>query len=326
MSNLMTREDVLKAIMVNVAEGDFILQLLKNAEELGYGSCLDTFSLLAQEYVSELISQKDSFKIDKIYTYMMNVCYVIELYLRGYYNNEDYMGYEEFINLVKAKRVREVIDLAHNAFMKHIKRLKDIILKARRKIPLENFYFSNTEGLLKQIDKDLRICERYPTTSANLSTFYFGKYYENCGTNLVDKMTGFLNLEKEVYSLRNEVYILSRIDIKYIEDIANQYIENVGASIPFNLFEKVINNYLFALVYSEEPETLKISKVDAELLIREIKLGTLSAEELVNQLIDRLKLSGYRAEYLKEYGVHLQKRIDALKDSNYFGELFLVTL
>ena len=88
---------------------------------------------------------------------------------------------------------------------------------------------------------------------------------------MVTELTGFLNLEKEVYSLYNELYILSKIDEKYINAVAGKYIHHVGADIPFNLFERVINNYLFALPYSENPEKLEITPVEAKLLINEIK-------------------------------------------------------
>jgi len=325
MSNLMSREDILREKLSYVREGELVLELLKLGEELGYGNCLDLFSFPAQEYVYELISQKANCKIEKLYTYMMNVCYVIELYLRGYYNKEHYMDYEEFLKLVSAGKAREIIDKAHDVFMLHINRLKKIIVKSKKKIPREDVYFRDTRELLKEIDRDLSVCERYPYTSANLPEFYFGRYYGNCGTALITKLNGFLNLEKEVYSLYNELYILSKLEPRYIDKVIGEYIQNVGAHVSFNLFEKVINNYLFATIYSDEPERLKISEVDAGLLIREIKLGTLHSEELTSQLIDKFELSGYRAEYVKEYGEYLQERIVSLKDTNYFGELFVIT-
>ena len=120
------------------------------------------------------------------------------------------------------------------------------------------------------------------------------------------------------------VSILSKLDGSAIDDIYNQYVGMVGNFREFNLFELVMNNYLLATVYSDAPESLKISKVDAELLIREIKMDTLDIMECVDQLIDKYGFEGYRAEYVKKYGKYLKKRISLLKNASYFGELFLV--
>jgi len=327
--SILSRADILKQRLLNVGEGDLLLSLFKLAEEIGIGNEIElenAFSIPAQEYVFKSLSNEvRTFDIENFYTYMINVYYIVELYLRGYYSKEKNMEYEEFLNIVKSGKVKEILDTTKDVFVLHINRLKKIIVKSKKKIPRGNEHFKETKNLLEELDRDLSICERYPITSANLPEFYFGRYHGNVGSNLVTKLQGFLNLEKEVYSLYNELSILSKIETKYIDSIADRYTDYIGVNIPFNLFEKVINNYLFALVYSDEPENLEISKVDAELLIREIKMGTLNSDELVNQLIDRLSLDGHKAEYLREYGVHLQERIDMLKEATYFGELFLIT-
>ena len=328
MGGIISRENIIKEKIENVREGEVVLELFKIAEELGIGNEIElqnSFSFHALEYAYKPIENQTNFKVDKVYTAIKNVYYVVELYLRGYYNKEHYMGYEEFLNLVKNGKTKEVIEASHSCFILHINRLKKIIAKSKKKIPRNNKFFRETKELLKEIDKDLSICERYPNTSANLSEFYFGRLHGICGPTVVKKMVGFIAMEKTVYSLYNELAILSKFKEEYINNICELYIKNIGAMIPFNLFEKAINNYLFALPYSDCPENLKISKVDAGLLIREVKLGTLSATELVDQLVDKYELTEYNVEYLKEYGTYIEKRIQTLKDSNYFGELFIVT-
>lgn len=325
MTNVISREDILRERLANVKEGDLVFELLMISEEYGYKECVDKFSLSVQQYIKNLLILKERYKDEHLYTYVMNVCYVVELYLKGFFNKESYMGYEEFLNIVNDGKTNILLDSVKDVFVLHINRLKKIIVKAKKRIPRDDIHFKNTKELLKEIDKDLSICLGYPLTSANLVTFYFGKHYGGCGTALVTKLTSFSSMEKEVYSLYNELYILSKIDREYIDSISNQYINYVGTNLPFNLFEKVINNYLFALPYSDNPENLEISYVDAKLLINEIKQGTLCAEELIEQFITKFEFEGYRAEYLREYGEYIQKRIDDFKDSNYFLELFMVT-
>ena len=328
MSNVIMREDILKQRMDNVTEGELVLELFKVAEELAFGDEIDLenkFSLAALEYVHKPMQENTIIKLEKVYTCMRNVYYVVELYLRGFYGKEVQLKHEEFLNLVVAGKSMEVIEASHKAFNLHINRLKKLIAKAKKRIPWNNPYFKNTKKLLEELDKDLSICERYPTTSANLSEFYFGRYYGIYGPSIVTKLTGFLAMEKTIYSLYNELCILSKFEEKNINNICDTYVRNVGSFIPFNPFDKIVNNYLFAQPYSDNPEDLTISKVDAELLIREIKLGTLNATELVDQLIDKYEFKGYRSKYLKEYGEYIQKKIKAVNQNEYFGELFLVS-
>lgn len=323
--NIVSRETILREKLQNVREGQLVIELLILGEEFGYEGCIDKFSLTVQQYIKELLRNREYYRSENLYTYIMNVCYVTELYLKGYYNKEHYMDYIEFLNIVNEGKTRQLLDNIREVYLLHINRLKKIILKSKKRIPKHNVLFENTRELLVELDWDLSICERYPITSANLCEFSFGRCYGSSGTNLVSKMVGFINFEKEVYSLYNELYIVSKMDTKYVNNVINQYIKNFGAYVPFNLFEKIIHNYLFGLAYSNDPETLEISKVDAELLVREIKIGTLTADELINQLIDKFGFDGYKLEFLNEYSQYLQTRINNLKDSNYFAELFLVT-
>ncbi len=329
MSNIISREDIFKERLKDVKEGNMLLELFDIANELGMSHEVDlenNLSFAALEYINSNISENYVLKVDKLYQLVKNVYYVVELYLRGYYNKEHYIGYEEFINLLKEGKAIEVIKASHDCFNLHINRLKKIISKSKKRLPKNNCVaFKEIKKFLEELDSDLSICEKFPTLTANLPEFVFGRLFGLYKPELTSELCGFLAGEKAIYYLYNELYILSKIDVKYINRIYYAYIKYVGAKIPFSLFEKVMNNYLFASVYSDEPEKLKISKVDAELLIREIRLGTLDAKELINQLIDKYNFDGYRAEYLKEYGEYLQKRIDLLKEASYFGELFLVT-
>lgn len=323
--SIISRETLFKEKLENVQDGKLVLELLKLGEEWGYEGCIDKFSLIAQKYIGELLLQKETYKTEYVYVYIMNVCYIVELYIKGYYNREKYIGYEEFLNIVSSGKTDELLDVAKEKFMCHINRLYKKLNKCKKRIPRHNIFYEDTREYILELERDVSICERYPITSANLWQFSFGRYHGSCGTTLVNKSVGFINLEKAIYSLYNELYIISKLEPQYVNDIIKRYILSVGVKIPFNLFEKVMNNYLFATAYSDNPETLEISKVEAELLVREIKMGTLTAEELINQLIDRYKFEGYKVEFLKEYTEYLQKRIDNLKNSNYFAELFIVT-
>ena len=118
---------------------------------------------------------------------------------------------------------------------------------------------------------------------------------------------------------------MTKFDRKDIDLICKKYIESVQLEVPFNLFERVINNYLFATLYSDTPEKLRISKIDASLIIREIKMGTLNSEELIKNFIEKYEFKDYEIAYLKKYGNYLQGRINSLRKSNYFGELFVIT-
>lgn len=327
MSNIITREQILSEKLANAQKGELVLSIFGVAEELGIAQAIDLeniFSLAAMEFVAKAIEKKRMLGIEHYYVGIRNVYYVVELYLRGYYNKEHYIGYEQFLNLVMSGKVDKLIHDSHEIFVLHINRLKKVISKSKKKIPFEFSSYANTRKILEELDQDLSICERYPATSANLTEFYFARERALCGSVLINELIGFINLEDEVYSLYNEISILSKFDVKAISRLCRQYESKVGYR-DFNLFELVMNNYLFAMVYSDEPENFKISKVDAELLMREIKLGTLDISEFVNQLIDKYHFTEYRAEYLKRYGRYLQGRIESLQDTAYFGELFFVT-
>lgn len=326
MNSVMTREDILREKVEKVEEGKLVLTLFQVAERMGICSALELenrLSFQAMDYVYD--SAGDNIREERLYTSIRNVYYVVELYLRGFYNKEHYIGYEEFFDLINNGKAKEVIEASHASFVLHINRLKKIIAKSKKKIPWDNEFYTETRELLKELDKDLSLCERYPNTSINLAEFYFGRYFGTCGPVMIMKNEGFLTLEKTVYSLYNELSILSKFDEKYKNAIFNDYIKNIGVLVPFNLFEKVVNNFLFASPYSDHPEKLKISKVEAELLMREMKMGTLNSTELINQLIDKYGFTGFNAEYLREYDRYTQRRIENLRKTNYFGELFVVT-
>ena len=323
--SIISREHILRQQLINVKEGELILHLLTLSEEFGYVGCIDKFSFAVQKYVNDLLLKREWYREENRYIYIMNVCYVTELYLRGYYNKEHYMGYEEFLKLVEDGKSNQIIEAVHNTFLLHINRLKKIIAKTKKKIPKQSLFFKETRELLNELDRDLSICQRYPITSADLAKFYFGRWNGLCGTCLVKEKVGFINLEKEIYSLYNELSIISQFNVKYVDNLLRRYIQNTGVIISFNLFEKVINNYLFASMYSDEPEKLEISEAAAKLVINEVKMGTVTSDELISDFINRYNFEGYKAELLREYSKHLSEKIDSMRDSNYFGELFLIT-
>jgi len=331
MNKLITINEVIKEKVQNVREGDLVIKLFDVAEELGIGKEIEfenVFSLAVLKYLEGVYRDTATLHIDHLYKSVKNVYYIVELYIRGYYNKEQYITYEEFLRQIKLGNAKQIIISAEEVFHKHIHRLKNIISKSKKRIPKNRSYI-DTRALLKELDTDLSICELYPklpkNLPENLSEFCFGRIHGLCGAMAVQKLMGFLNLEKMVYSLYNELTIISKIDPKYIDKIVKTFYKMIGMKIPFNLFEKVINNYIFAMPYSECPEQLDISKVEAELLIKEIRLGTLDANKLVEQFIDKYGFTGYNEEYLKAYGAYTQKRVDTLRDSNYFGELFIIT-
>lgn len=327
MMNIISKEDIIKEKINSVKEGELVENLFKIAEELGIGDEIEiqnTFSFKALDFIADALKEKVMIKADDIYIAIRNVYYIVELYLRGYYNKEHYIGYEEFLNLVMSGRSKEIILASQESFHLHINRLKKIILKSKKKIPRGNKIFNNTRSFLVKLDSDLTVCKKCLTKAEKLSEFPFGGYYGLCAPVMVDNLNGFLKLEETVYSIYNELRILAKIDLKYITKVYMSYIKIVGMEIPFNLFEKVINNYLFAIPYSDTPEDLSISKVDADLLIKEIKLGTVTAKELTDKLIERYEFKDFTKEYLEEYGKYIQKRLEDFKISNYFSELFLV--
>lgn len=328
MNNIVTREDILREKTQDIEEGTLLLKLFEIAEQTEIGEEIELqnkFTLAALEVLEEALRECSFINLDNSYKAVKNIYYVVELYLKGYYDNESYMKLEEFLLLVKENKARQVIEEAGKVFETRINRLKRIISKSKKKIPWENRNYRETKNLLEQIDSDLRYCLNYPTTPANLSDFYFGSYHELAKPVNISKPSGIIALEENVYGLYEELRILSKLDVKVIDKICKKYAECVGTGVPYNLFERVINNYLFAIPYSETPEDLEISKVDASLLVNEIKRGTLNSTELIDSFISRYDFKEKDIEYLKKYGEYLQKSLDSLKDSNYFGELFVVT-
>lgn len=323
--SIVSREVVLREQLLSVPEGELILHLLTLAQEYGYEGVVDKFSFAVQKYVNDLLLKKEFYREEHRYTYIMNVCYVTELFLRGYYNQEHYMGFEQFLTLVESGKSSEIIHQVHDVFVLHIRRLKKIIGKTKKKIPKQSNFFFETRELLNELDRDLSICLRYPITSANLSGFYFGRWNGLAGTCLVPERIGFLQLEKEIYSLYNEISIMSKFDVKHIDKMLRSYIDNVGVDISFNVFERVINNYLFASMYCDNPETLEISEVAAKLAISEVKMGTVTSEELIEEFIEKYNFEGYKAGVLREYAEYLQDKLETVQETSCFDELFVIT-
>lgn len=330
MNGIISREDIFRQRCEQLNNGNLVLGVFQIAEEYGIVQELDlenTFTLAAIEYI-RIATEKNEYAVkrgNKLYQKVCNVYYVVELYLRGFYKKERAIKYEEFINAVIQGRSLKVIEEAHEAFVLRINRLKKIIAKSKKKLPRHSHFCKNIRGLLNQLEKDVSLCERYPLTAINLSEFYFAKFHEMFTPLMSRDKTGFIALERTIYSLYNEICILSKFNTNFVDRVCNNYIGTVGFSIDFNVFEKAVNNYLFAIPYSDDPEELEISKVDAELLIREIKIHSIDVNELVDQLIDKYEFTGYNAKYLKEYGEFTQKRVERLRSSNSFGELFVIT-
>ena len=325
MTSIITREEVINEKLRNVEEGKLLLAIFDIAEELEMGKAIDMendFSKEALEYIYRSIPEGKLKRIEDIaYKGLENVYYITELYLRGYYVKEKTISYEQFLNLILSKKIGEIITAANGVFILHMNRLKKIILKSKRKIPKGDKCYQGTLKLLEELDKDISICEKYPNTAIMLKEFYFAKYRSSYGPVMQTKFTGILAFEEYIYSLYNELCILSKLDINDIHMVVNNCADPAKGG--FNLFEKVINSYIFSIPYSEKPYL--ISRVDAELLIKEIKMGTLSAEELINQLIDKLKLEGYRREYLERYQRYIQECLDLVRETGYFAELFLIS-
>lgn len=328
MNNIITREDILKEKIKNVEEGKLLLELFKYAEELEIGNEIEfqnIFTTAALGVIEEALKNRSIMDLESSYKGIKNIYYVVELYLRGYCDNQPYIGLEEFLLLVKENKVMQVIEDAREIFEARIRRLKKIISKSKKKIPWENQNFRETKNLLEQIDSDLRYCLNYPTTPANLLDFYFGSYHELCKPVCIYSPKGIIALEETVYGLYRELRILSKFDMRAINKVCVKYVESVGGYVPYNLFEKVINNYLLAIPYSETPEDLEISKIDASLIINEIKMGTLNTKELIDTFVSKYTFKDLDIAYLEKYGKHLQARFNSLKKSNCFGELFVIT-
>lgn len=328
MDNIITREDILKEKTANVPEGNLVLKLFEIAEELEIGDAIkldNIFSSAAQDFVLQEMTKHSAFSLERLYRCILNVYYVVELYLRGFDNKEHYIGLEEFLMLVKSGNAQKIIYDSRDVFNLHIHRLKKIICKSKKRIPRGDLYFEETKLLLKEMDWDLTLCATYPTLSASLLDFYFGQYHETCKPVIRDRPIGFLAFEITIYSLYKELRILTKFDKENIDKICSDYVHSVGYNVSFNIFEKVMNNYLFALPYSENPENLLISEVDAKLLIGEMKNRTLNSEELIKATIEKFEFKDFEKEYLEKYGKYIQRKIRLVAESNYFGELFVVT-
>lgn len=328
MNNIITREDILKEKTKNVKESELLLELFKLAAEVNIGDEIELqniFTTAALQVIDKALKNRSIIDLDSSYKGIKNIYYVVGLYLRGYCDNEHYMSLEDFLLLVKENKAVQVIEEAGKVFETRIHRLRKIISKSKKRIPWENENFRETKNLLEQIDSDLRYCLNYPTTPANLAEFYFGSYHEPCKPITIHKAIGIISLEETVYGLYQELRILSKFDVKNIDKICKKYKESTGNVTSFNLFERIINNYLFAIPYSEKPEELEISKIEADLLIREIKRNTLNSKELITTLIRNYGFKEWEIAYLEKYGNYIQKRIDYLRKSNYFAELFIVT-
>ena len=328
MSDIITREDIIKDKMIDIKEDNYLVQLFKVAEEVNIGGEIElqnNFTFAAMRMVEAALEERSMITFETVNKGIQNVYYVVELYLKGFSDDKPYMGLEEFLLLVKANKADQIIEEAKKTFELRINRLKKIISKSKKKIPWGDIHYMGTRELLEEIDSDLRYCFNFPTTPANLRNFYFGSYHDLCKPVMITKPTGIISLEKVVYGLYSELRILTKFDRKDIDWICRKYIESIQLEVPFNLFERVINNYLFATLYSDAPEKLQISKIDASLIIREIKMGALNSEELIKNFIEKYEFKDYEIAYLKKYGAHLQKRLDSLRKSNYFGELFVIT-
>lgn len=81
----------------------------------------------------------------------------------------------------------------------------------------------------------------------------------------------------------------------------------------FNLFESVINNYLFSAAFMGEKENIDIERIDAILIGEAITSKKVTAEELTDTLISMFEFNKEEIKYLRKYQRNLQLDIDTMR-------------
>ena len=123
--------------------------------------------------------------------------------------------------------------------------------------------------------------------------------------------------------------MLNKFDYKDIDRHVKNYIKQ--AKLPNyygNLFDLVINNYLFATLYSDDPKSLVITETEAKLIFNELIIGSINAEELTTSMINEFNYDEsrkYELEVISLYKLKIQKLIDSVRENGRLGELFIIT-
>lgn len=328
MNDLIMFDDVLKEKMSGINE-KWLLKLFEVASSLemyDYYFLENQMSIPALEYVLHKAPKKTNIRKEWVKDAIYNVIYVSGLYIR-----EKNIPLNEVLATIASDNAITIIKEAEEWYIAKIKKIQKRIIKMKMKVPRESRAYKPTRQLLNEIHKVALQHEMYPCSDELLEEMTIASIYLSCISTYYGKgMTGYYALEAVTESVYGELKILSRFDYHAIDTLYKEYTSQ--ARIPTyegSLYRLVINNYLFGLLYGDDPKSLVITRTDAKLIALEIAKGTITAQELITDCRKELGFNvpeKYAVKRLQEYVSTLQSDISFSEKRKVIGELFIVTL
>ncbi len=318
---LITRVDVvemaLKIRLRGVKVDELLNELFAAAESFGMGQEIELQNNLAITILKlreKILTQNTILKEDWLYTAIKNTWYVLELYIKDEISKGE-LKLIDVISYVKNGRSLELIKKAEEEYIDRLKKSWNILDKTIKMIPKNKKAFFNTRSYAKELRETWTQFVNYKEIKEELVELTPARFYQmNAPVLLSHSNKGLFALEKAIKYLYMEISIIMKLPEGYIHKMWLKKKSIMPFSeFEFNLFESVVNNYLFSAAFIGEKEKVDIERIDAILIGEAILSENITAEELTNTFISMYEFSKEEIKYLRKYQRSLQLDIDAMR-------------
>lgn len=310
-------EMAMKIRLKGVKVDEILNELFLAAENFGIAQEIELQNNLAITILKlreSTLMQNTLIKEDWLYTAIKNTWYVIELYIKAEVSNGK-LKLTDVISCVKNGRSLELIEKAEKDYIERLKKAWNILDRTIKMIPRNKKAFYNTRQYAKELREAWLQFANYKETKEELTELASSKFYQmNAPVLILLSMKGFTALEKAIKYLYMEISILMKFPEGYIHKLWLKRKSIMPFSeFEFNLFESVINNYLFSAAFMGEKENIDIERIDAILIGEAITSKKVTAEELTDTLISMFEFNKEEIKYLRKYQRNLQLDIDTMR-------------
>lgn len=325
MNKLISIEDIFRDNVGEYTDGEFLIRLFTTAEELEIASEVELENKLSTRLLG--YAMREVRFSDQVYTAIRNVMYVMELYLTSHeFKNTDFTWYD-IIKIVNENK-RGISNLVHKSeeyLKKRVSRTRIKLESAKRRTSkilgatgymnmIGNIDVANTVYMSYISSRDFLYDCPIITTTTLMPMF-------------ITKNTGHKTIENMVNHILKELDILELFESDDINKLILNYLEQTNQrNFNGNLFELVITNYLFSNVTNENPKSLVVDKVDAEIVFKEIMRERLTAKEILTDGINNLNVPKCKADYINRMERIISKKIESIRKNRTLTDEFIVTI
>ena len=309
--SIITYEDLLKEKVADAPTEKLVINLFSAlAELIGNTTLNETFQKLVQRFTAKYFDS-EMIRMEQVKRACENIYYIV-----GFYLKQSQIKYTEFLKAVSDGFSFEIIKKADQYFNEILIDAHNKINDCRKLIDEKDISYKYYQGFLNSLEKSIGICQQ--NIVVNLSDITFCEEFMNSKPIFISSLLGITQLFNCIDSIKNELIILkafSKEERNLVFSAQNMQTKED------NLCDKMLSQFLLGSIYSNG---IYISKVDSQLLLKEMKNGTITEDELT-ACVDNLHISDTDAlSYLMNFIPVLKKRINYFKEYGCFFELFAI--